>query len=269
MATAPDSDDAHARPASFFEERTAVAQALVERYRTATVPLFGDRGKRLPDLLGGSVLFMANGWVFLLTAAHVLDALEGETIDMSTPPTFTRLRDWPGVRHDESDAAVLQVPSHLVTVNMVERAVTLGDLDLSQHPPGEWFALLGSPPKLFKVVAGNTTQMRPGCWTGHNAGDDDYAACGRWRERDLVVEYDADGAYDEHGGKRRSIFFKGVSGSGIWRLPLEGARDVNGRPGQLAAIFTDYKQKCIIGTRVGVHLQLVREMHPFVLPTDV
>jgi hypothetical protein len=110
----------------------------------STVPLFKPRvANGVPDLIGTAVLFKIGDFVFLLTAAHVVEQFDGGYAciphgerPMNIHGVSHRSRLPPSGIHDDDphDYAVVRIDGEEADI-LRQRAITFVDLFLKPEPP--------------------------------------------------------------------------------------------------------------------------------------
>ena len=243
-----------------YVDRRRAAEAILTRYRDATVPMVADRRNRIPDPHGNGVLVTARGSLFLLTAAHVLDSLAGEEIDLAHPSAITRLRG-AVAKHRDLDIAIVRMDPGSVNAGLVEGALTIWDFGHWPQGADSWLTLLGYPPKRIKQATGVSLQATAQSWIGQNGDPSGYAECGLDPARSIAMRFDTNNALNDEGERHRTIGLRGMSGAGMWIMPPAGATESD-RPGMLAGIFTEQKRGHLIGVPMAAFLAAMRYAWP-------
>ena len=246
------------------------ADLLAQRIRLAVRPLYRIEGKRLPHLVGCSVLLRVADRRFLLTAAHVLDEF-GKHIHVMSPPTFGGLT---GAHHsnarprrkdredDPLDAGVFaQMPGSEVS-ELEGHYLTVDDIDVNSWPSeGQPHLMIGFPASRSNRVAGKTVTPDWLTYVAEEASPDTYRKRHLSPIRNLILDFDIARARRPDGTEVRGPSFNGVSGTGIWRF---ASRDdpINAASEKLVAIFTAYEDELLFATRLALHIALIAAHYP-------
>lgn len=227
--------------------------------KTAVVPLYGPRGKRVPVHGGCGVLVTLNASLFVLTARHVqasldshargqfLAAIDGQFVPLNgrsyrTNPTDSTV--------DTFDAAVMEIEAGPEAEILGSLALGLSPSDVAITPPHGECSVFGYPHRKAEKTTGRTVTPMSYWWHGDAVDADHYAMLGLDAKLNVAMELNLSRVVTEDGDIRQSVAPKGVSGSGMWSL-----RDK--APPSLRGIFTDARDNLFVGTSIRAHLTLI------------
>ncbi len=236
-----------------------------QRLRHAVCPLFKPRGLRIPELRGCGVAYTDGRQHFILTAGHVVDALEANDFHAWTPASWIMARGQiartnpRGKRPDIADAAVIRLDREVVNGHVKQHSLTRMDID----PPGSHFGkdhlmqLISYPGGKVNIVDEKLISPTWYQWAGVGANESDYKKRGRRTDVHTLLRFNRREATHKDLGRHPGPDMHGASGGGIWRTLPVGEDRTRKRWSLLTGIFTTYEGRTIIGTRPQVHLALI------------
>ena len=251
---------------------SARAMAMAHRLGPVVRPLVATSDGR-HCLAGSCVLVRLGSEVFLFTAAHVLDEpslllglqarfvrLEGEAIK-SMPPADKGRED------DSADVGIVRLASGLHGALGDTQVLSSAELDVDDRAtpelPTQHYLVIGFPGSRATFnVARRLARFEGFVLTTTSVKPEVYQRLGFPEHAHVVLAFDQRSAKSPDG---RSISPKlsGVSGGGIWNLG--DSSDTTHTTPRLAAIAAEWHQgatKAIVGTRVSLHCEVLRQHRP-------
>lgn len=265
-----------------FDESAAL-DAVAEWSRTkgehllrGVAPVYSE-GPRHPELFGTGVLIRADDLIFLVTAAHVVDQVEGgphyfgaantllplPTVRMTCPmpPSGSRADDMVDVGYWILDP---EQASRLTSADTLHP----GDIELAAPAsPTEQnqFYLSGFPatrqPRAFKD---ESWEVKDFGFITDERSLEDYAAVARDRQQHIFVDFNKSDVY-RAGQRVDGPDLQGVSGGALWHVC--GAAGVSPRRPLLAGIVTTWRKGSpngVIATRISLWVADVVQQFPSV-----
>lgn len=231
----------------------------------AVCPVFKPQGYRVPQLRGCGVAYTDGRQHFLLTAGHVIDALEANDFHIWTPASWVMARGQvartnpQGKRLDIGDAAVIRLEPAVVNEHVRRHSLTERDID----PPAPHLGtdhlmqMISYPGGKVNVVEERRVSPTWYQWAGVGAAAKDYKKRGRRSDLHAIIRFDRDEAIHHDLGRHPGPDMHGASGGGMWRTLPIGEDLFRERWSLLCGIFTTYEGRTIIGTRPQLHLALI------------
>ena len=228
------------------------------------VPIYRQPPKGRLDHEGTGVLIRWRGCFYVVTAAHVVDALDDaipvvgiadRLFPMSGRVVRSRLPSSGDRESDTLDFAAFPVPPEALKLAL-PAYVPEASLDLvwDIEPDRDYFFVLGFPntkqdlrvqdetlePYVYRLLA---TADQPSI--DPRFGTPTQLAL-TFKRKDIFVD----------GQQRVAPKLRGVSGGAVWRLPVGSA---NAGPPRLSAIFTGHsrRDKRLLATRISCHLDAI------------
>jgi hypothetical protein len=248
--------------------------APVIDWKRTSVPVFrlAEHGG-LPELFGSAVVLKVLDEHFLVTAAHVFVAYENE--DLRLPGSrclfkfpdgeFCSTRD-PHVHPDPDseplDLAVFPLtPAVVSDLNPDYQVVPIDWVSSAPVDPGATYAFVGYPATKFKVdYPRKKSGVAEWHWFyGKSVGGETYDAVKRHPSNHIVTGFIKRGMWKD-GLRVIPPDPHGMSGGGVWVNEVE---DSDGLPRLVGiGIEVDMAKGCLIGTRIGHALEMIRAIRP-------
>lgn len=240
-----------------------ILEHLTSTLSASLVPIYRQPPGERIDHEGSGVLVRWRGDFFVLTAAHVIDALEGaipivglqDRLGVVSSPNVRSNLPASGDRADD-DLDIAAFPVRFETPPLNGTFVDSEDLDLDFDVAAEedLFVVLGFPSikQDMRIQAGG---LQPYVYPLLATANEPrvHARFGtpvrlplKFEPRDIWVD----------GIKRTAPKLSGISGCPVWRLQVESP---DAKPPRLCAIVTDYDhaQREILATWVRLHLDAI------------
>lgn len=257
------------------------ALAAPMRVEDSVLPLyFPLKSDSKPEQFASGVAVKIGGQCFIFSASHVFDTVgeyrlllgfgDGSQLIALAGERFSTGRGPSGSHADDPiDASVFHIQSDLPE-RFRQVALTFDDLDLSQPGKSESvFLVSGFRAKESKTL-GKRADANRGCYPSLEYGAEEYAALELDIEKHIAIAFEDQILVDERW--QTSPLLKGVSGGAV--IKVEGvsvAPPFNAQPNPrqlLTAIAIEHrrgkarKPAAVVGTRIGVHLALIRKFLP-------
>jgi hypothetical protein len=248
------------------------AMALAGRLGPAVRPLITDTNNQYA-LIGSSVVVGFGTELFLFTAAHVLDhgslvvglprgfaKLQGEVIK-STPPKGRRRED------DAADIGIVRLSDELRESLAGVPFISAPGLDVDDQavdvPATKHYMVVGFPSSRARFIVGDRRARFEGfVLTSKPARSLDYQLLGLTDHAHIVLDFEQKTARAPD-GQTIAPKVNGVSGGGIWNLG--DSFNPEGFRARLAGIAIEWhrrKAKVIIGTRISLYCEVLRQHRP-------
>ena len=234
-----------------------------------TIPLFRRIGDGVLDFEGSGVLLTIRQHHFLVSAAHVFDALQDgiflladgrERYALTNKPTLT---DPPARRpraYDEVDIGFVRLEPEELEALGPTNFFRLDDVEPPIATYDHEYMAVGYPQRdQERIGVEYTFKLGPRSYRAPEAEEKHYQRTKTNSSTHLLMHYDQNRIEGPHGVVGTGPSMTGYSGGGIWRYVA--TTDAIAPPELLVAIFlgypTNYKQS-LVGTRISV----VRELLP-------
>lgn len=210
---------------------------------------------------------------FLFTAGHVIDDCEneiyvgthqGDTIYrfggkwIKNDPNTTR-------EYDRIDMAILEIDQDsMKIIGSSYQFIDYYNIDLSHVPRLlPMYVSVGFPCSKSKFNSyKNELKSTPFLYVTMCANDKIYKELGCDPRVNIIVNYDKCNVIDYSTGKvRNGPDLYGISGSGLWFVPMTGILDISNISKKLVAIMTEWpinNHKYMIGTRIDLFIDMLR-----------
>lgn len=243
------------------------AQPSLEIVKRATFPLFVRKKLHgAPTLIATGVLLAIAERVFILTAAHVVEALEHYSISISVNGQITQIpgesyrtpRPSSGSHaHDRLDAAVFAIePAY--SRALLKNSIGLDDLCPVDDAFDVAYWVYGFPLR-WSRREGRDIRTNYRCMTIGGLSSDVYDRLGYKPNTHVLME----------GGNRISTVrgaeaqraTRGMSGCGAWIFPIHHGKAL---PPRLCAIFIEKAKgwPAFIAVSVNLHVSMIWQYHP-------
>jgi hypothetical protein len=235
------------------------AQSSLTVIKRTTVPLYVQRkGHGAPDLVASGVLLSLRNRVFVLTAAHVMEAFGHNAVCI---PVDGRFENFMGESYrtpkpksgthadDELDAAVFAIhPEH--GAPLLSRCADLSDLHAVTRPYDVAYWVYGFPLK-WSARVGKQLHSNPRCMTIGGLSADIYERLNLAPDKHILME--APKRVATIGGLRPQRATKGMSGCGAWIMPTHHGVRLSPK---LSGVFIERSRRwpAFIATSVAFHL---------------
>jgi hypothetical protein len=249
---------------------------FVPRLLQLTHPIFAQGSDGKLDLLGSSLIVRAGCEQYVLTASHVIESAQRDQLRIGVGSEVHRLRGqlWrigtsgaaPGSKEDRADVTVMR-PDHALTTDGSDGELPLSAVDFAATPDiRNPLVLLGYPCSKHKDAhRGDTYNAESYSLIVAELEAAEYLLVDLDRSTHLALSVDRKDVWQPTGGGTAPTL-NGLSGSGVWRLPVYGPDAAS--TFKLAAIFTEHYQKASIkhavATRITSILALLAAHEPSV-----
>jgi hypothetical protein len=253
------------------EQLTATGKAAAQHFLPSVRPLFRESELDAPpEQIGSGLLLRIGGVPFLLTAGHVLDMIEGHTLLLASSTGMVRLLEdrftsEPLSSRREQDAydiGFLRLTDETVAELDGVRFLTMADVDIRDAASeSEFFQFLGWPIRKGKLnVGGRHALLEPLPFSSLGAPLNTYEELGLDPRWNLVMDFRRKRVMTES-GIRAVVKPNGISGGAMWRL--HSLRHLGARNRVVAIIHEhDARRNLMIGTRIRLHLALIKRTFP-------
>lgn len=246
----------------------------------AVIPLFlapEDRVNCVTQVASGVLLCLGDE-IFVLTAAHVVDELDGGSLLLpgsehlrELEGTFHRVPVTPGAaRHDDRiDFGFLRLAPELAAgLHPSFEPLRWEDLGLFETlTEGDLYSFAGYPASRARVRA-HMAESELFQYTGGAASDAVYGEIGFDPSLHIAMMFDVDGCVVA-GRVQATAHPRGMSGGAIFSWP-KTARDlpIRSRPQRLVGIVHTYRKRpgCMVGTRINGYVAAILRKYPHVDP---
>jgi hypothetical protein len=249
---------------------------FVPRLLELTHPILGQGNDGKLDLVGSSLLIRAGQQQYVLTASHVIDSTEGSQLRIGVGSDIHLLRGQisriattgatPGTKEDRADVAMIR-PDRPLSAEGSKSELSLSAIEFAATPDiRNPVVLLGYPcSKHRKAHQGNSYEAESYALLAAEVDPPEYESLSIDRTTHLALSLDRKDVW-QPGGGRTAPNLNGLSGSGVWRLPVYGPEAAS--TFKLAAVFIEHYQKTSIkhavATRLTTILGLLARQEPLV-----
>lgn len=244
-----------------------IGNQALPRIIQLTTPLFAPTTRGDPQLVASGIVLEIASARFLITATHVLSGwpdvaistgdelhpIRGNHVTLHSGGTV------PGSEQDRLDVSVVRLEARIAAAIPSTFAACLDDLDFSVMVIGhESFLLSGYPERRNRRgLKGDQFTAQAYSLIIHDGDQALYDAVGADPTLQLVVPFEPNAVWDIE-KQMTAPNLRGVSGGGVWRIPID-RQPV--RETRLSAIATEQHRKGrnrhVLATRIRVVLGLI------------
>lgn len=252
------------------------SEHFLPRLLELTHPILAQGSDGKLDLIGSSLLIRAGQQQYVLTASHVIDSTERSQLRIGVGSDIHLLRGQisrittagatPGSQEDRADVAMIR-PDRPLTAEGAKSELSLSAIEFAATPDmRNPVVLLGYPcSKHRKAHQGNSYEAESYALLATEVDLPEYESLSINRTTHLALSVDRKDVW-QPGGGRTAPNLNGLSGSGVWRLPVHGHEAASAF--KLAAVFIEHYQKTSIkhavATRLTTILGLLARQEPMV-----
>lgn len=264
-----------------YNEIMVQALEAPQRVESAVLPIFLPlKSETKPEQIASGVAVCIGGEYFIFCASHVFDDIGsrelligncvGERLAPLSGERFSSNRGPSGAHGDDPiDASVFHIQAGL-TEHIKQISLSLEDLDISRANNSDTvFLAIGFRSKTSRTQGDQATGKRE-CYPSTEYGEDVYITHNLNREIHLALAYE--NKILVGGEWQTSPTPKGFSGGAITKVEGVNVQQTikdNIKPKQLLSAITIEQRKegggkpgVLIGTRISVHLEMIRRFLP-------
>lgn len=238
----------------------------------ATCPIFRSKEGERFSQFGSGVLIEFRSHIFLLTAGHVMDALDDSDLLMPTEGnqiesiegSFAYIDRKESRNRDTLDYAYFKLDNEFSKkVSKLFYVIPEREFGVKEnYSHAEMFSFVGYPHRKSNVM-GNKASTKSYAYGAYHASDDEYKKLSCTKEANIVAKYQRKKSVDPFVGEiQTAVLPHGISGGGIYVFPTI-IDEIPPRDRKLIGIGHTWKAEgYFIGTRLEIFLSAILLNNP-------
>lgn len=249
-----------------------LGEEALPRIVNLTTPLFSSGLGGRPELVASGVILQVAAARLLITASHVATDWPGFAIVASDKlsivaghwTTLRTIGSEPGTTADKADISIIRLEPELADRIPRREILQLTDVDWDSPVIGrDPFLLSGYPERRNRGgLRADTFRARAYTLLLHDANEVLYAAVGADPVASAVLPFEPSEVWTID-GQVTAPNLQGISGGGLWRIPINDGPLGNTR---LAAIAVEQhpkgRHRHVLATRIRGILRAIHDLHP-------